>query len=290
MAISSIAILGGDLRQCYCAEYLLSLGWQVTCFHTLDFPYCGNIRFAPSLSEALPGAEVILAPTPLSKDSIHLYQANSQKPPCPLADLWDSLMPGQILAAHSIPEKTAAMLSEKGCKAFQLSQGEDFTAENSRLTAEGLLSEMIRQTPFSLSSANVLLLGYGHCGAAIGSMLLHICRSIYVLEWDLTKQSHAREQGLCPITPADFPETLPQCSLLANTIPAPVLEPKQLRDLSGSCHIFDIASAPFGFPTDITEKFLLPYFRVPGIPGRFSPAAAGQIIGKTIERILDYGL
>lgn len=290
MAISSIAILGGDLRQCYAAEYLLSLGWKVTCFHTLDFPYCGSIRPASGLAEALEGSEAILAPTPLSKDGISLYQANPQKPPCLLADLWHSAMPGQILAAHSIPEKTAAILSKKGCKTFQFSQAEDFTEENSRLTAEGLLSEIIRQTPFSLSSANVLLLGYGHCGAAIGSMLLPICRGIYVLEWDLTKQSHAREHGLCPITPADFPEVLPQCSLLINTIPAPVLEPQQWQNLPGSCHIFDIASAPFGFPSDITEKSLLPYFRVPGIPGRFSPAAAGQIIGKTIERILNYGL
>lgn len=290
MAISSIALLGGDLRQCYCAEYLLSLGWKAACFHTLDFPYHGNIRMATSLSEALAGAEVVLAPTPLSKDSASLYQADPQHSPCPLASLWESLAPGQILAAHSISGKTAELLAGKKCPVFQLSQSEAFTAGNSYLTAEGLLSEIIRLTPFSLPSANVLLLGYGHCGSAIGSLLLTFCRSVYVMEWDLARRAQAEKNGLKPVAAADFPEALPPCSILINTIPAPVLEPSQLQKLPGSCHIFDIASAPFGFPADTAEKYLLPYFRIPGIPGRFSPAAAGQLIGKTIERISDYGL
>ncbi len=290
MAISSIAILGGDLRQCYCAEYLLSLGWQATCFHTLDFPYHGKIRLAKSLAEALADAKVVLAPTPLSKDNALLYQSGSQHPSCPLAEIWDSMSPGQILAVHSIREQTARLLAEKNCPVFQFSQSETFTAGNSRLTAEGLLSEIIRLTPFSLASANVLLLGYGRCGSAIGNLLHPLCRTAYVVEWDLSHRAQAEKNGLTPVAAADFPEALPPCSLVINTIPAPVLEPGQLQRVPGSCHIFDIASAPFGFPADTTEKYLLPYFRIPGIPGRFAPADAGQLIGKTIERISDYGL
>ena len=73
-------------------------------------------------------------------------------------------------------------------------------------------------------------------------------------------------------------------------MPAPVLEPSSLLLLDSYCHIFDIASAPFGFPADITEKCLLPYYRLPGIPGRFSPISAGKMIGKTIERMTEHEL
>ena len=290
MAIPSIAILGGDLRQCYCAEYLLSVGWQVTCFHTPDFPFHGSIRIAGCLPQALEGTNIILAPTPLSKDNTWLFQADTQKPPCLLASLWDSLLPGQTLAAPSFGEETRLLLQEKSCRALQLSQAREYAVENSLLTAEGLLSEVIQKTPFSLSSAHVLLLGYGCCGSAIGKMLLPICRSITVLEWELGRQAQAKKDGICPVAAGSLPNVLPTCSLLINTIPAHVLEPQLMQKLPGSCHIFDIASAPFGFSKNITEKYLMPYFRVPGIPGRFSPATAGQVIGKTIERISDYGL
>ncbi len=290
MAIQSIAILGGDLRQCYCAEYLLSAGWQAACFHTPDFPYRNNVKNAESLSQAIQGAGVILLPTPLTKDRDCLFQAITQQAPCRLADLWDSLSPGQILAAHSIGPEIETPLLQKQCKPFPLCQSEEYAAANALLTAEGLLSEIIRQTPFSLSSSHVLLLGYGRCGSAIGRILRPLCDSISVLEWELDRKAEAEKNGLRTLTASALPKTLPTLSLLINTIPSHVLDQRLLQMLPSACHIFDIASAPFGFPPDTSERYLLPYFRLPGIPGRFSPAAAGQVIGKTIERISDYGL
>lgn len=290
MAISSITILGGDLRQCYTAEYLYALGWQVTCFHTPDFPYLPEIHRADSLSEALEHADLVLAPTPLSKDGTCLFQANSMESPCLLTELWNTMKPDQALAVHNIQQEISESLQQKGCRIFAFSKSPAFALENAMLTAEGLLSELIRYTPFSLSSANVLLLGYGCCGSAIGQLLHPICRSMYVLEQEPSKQRQAETNGICPVTWEDLSMILPQCSIVINTIPAPVLEPTQLQKLPGFCHLFDIASAPFGFPADVTEKYLLPYFRIPGIPGRFSPVTAGHITGKAIERMTDYAL
>lgn len=290
MAISSIAILGGDLRQCHTAEYLNSSGCQTACFHTLKFPCSPGIIQADSLSDALSEADVVLAPTPLTKDGVHLFQADSEQAPCLLSELWDGLGSGQIFAVYSLSSDIAQLLKEKGCQILQFSQLPVFARENAWLTAEGLLSELIRYTPFSLSSARVLLLGYGCCGSAISSLLHPLCRSIYVLEQEPEKQGLAEKKGICPIQEEDFSIVLPHCNMVVNTIPAFVLEPEEIRKLPGSCHIFDIASAPFGFSEDITEKFLLPYFRLPGLPGRFSPVSSGQMIGKIVERITDYVL
>ncbi|MCI8483201.1 MAG: hypothetical protein HFH41_02540 [Lachnospiraceae bacterium] len=289
MSTSSITILGGDLRQCYAAEYLLQAGWQVTCFHTPDFPWNAEISFADSISQALNASDLILAPTPLSKDGIHLFQTCSD-PPCLLTELWDALTPDKTFVVHSLPKETEQKLTQKGCPIFSFSQSPVFSAENALLTGEGLLAELIRYTPFSLSSANVLLLGYGCCGSAIGTLLHPICRSLSLLEQEEWKRSQAESKGICPITWEDFSKVLPTCSLVINTIPKQILEPAQIRLLSDACHIFDIASAPFGFPDDLTEQYLLPYFRLPGLPGRFSPITSGELIGKIIERITDYVL
>lgn len=288
MAKPSIAILGGDLRQCYAAEYLHTCGWDVTCFHTPNFPCNPGITLEPDLTQALAQAEIVLLPTPFSKDSIHLFQADEQHSPCRTEELQAALKPGQIVAAYSLSPDKAQELNEKKCKVFQFSQAPAFAKENALLTAEGLLSELIRYTPFSLSSARTLLLGYGCCGSAIGTLLHPLCRSIYLLEQDQEKQAHAEKKGICPIQKEDFSTALPRCNLVINTIPAAVLESEWIQELPGSCHIFDIASSPFGFPGNVTENYLLPYFRLPGLPGRFSPASAGQAIGKIIERITDY--
>lgn len=290
MAISSIAVLGGDLRQRYAAEYLCACGWQVSCSNTLDVPCDSKVTLDGSLPHALAHADVALLPTPLSKDGQYLFQANQAMPPCLLTELWGFLAPGQTLAVYSLPKSQADILKEKGCQVFQFGQLPIFSRENSLLTAEGLLSELIRCTPFSLASARVLLLGYGCCGSAIGTLLHPLCRSIYLLEQDLDKQAVAEKKGICPIQTEDFPTVLPHCNIIINTIPAAVMEPNQIRKLPGSCHIFDIASSPFGFPEDTAEKYALPYLRLPGLPGRFSPAASGKAIGKIIERITDYVL
>lgn len=287
---TSITILGGDLRQCYAAEYFRTLGWQTSCWHTPEFPFHSDIYVTDSLSLALEHSKLILAPAPLTRDGISLFQSEAIPDSFPLDLLWSELKEYHTFAALSLDDKHQQILEEKGCQILTFGACDFFTTENAMLTAEGLLAEVIRYTPFSLSSANVLLLGYGHCGAAIGKLFRPLCSGIYLLEQDAEKQKLAKNNDIFSVTPEYLPQILPQCQILINTIPAPVLEPSMLRLLHHSCHIFDIASAPYGFPVDITRKCLLPCYRLPGIPGRLSPVNAGELIGKTIERMTEHDL
>ncbi|MCI9083539.1 MAG: hypothetical protein HFI70_14915 [Lachnospiraceae bacterium] len=286
----SITIIGGDLRQCYAAEYFRMLGWQTTCWHTPEFPFHSDIYAAGSLRDAVEHSRLILAPAPLTRDGNNLFQPESIPFHCSLDSLWAELNADHTLAALSLNDTQKQILNSKGCKTLTFGSYDFFTAENAVLTAEGLLAEVIRYTPFSLSSANMLLLGFGRCGSAIGRLFHPLCRGIYLLEQDPQRQALAKSSSLFPVTAEDLPQILPQCQILINTIPAPVLEPSALCLLHHSCHIFDIASAPCGFPEDTTRKCLLPYYRLPGIPGRFSPVTAGELIGRTIERMTEHVL
>lgn len=289
MEISSVTVLGGDLRQCYTAEYLHSLGWEVMCYHTPNFPYSSGITQVDCLAQAFEDSDLILTPTPLTRDNTTLFQAEIY-PPCPLGDIWEMLNPAHNFAAFSLSTTHQKLLETIGCSVLTFSRIPFFQNQNALLTAEGLLSEVIRCTPFALSSANLLLLGYGCCGTAIGKLFLPLCNNIFLLEQDEEKQKDAQKKGISPLDKKDFSCVLPKCRLIINTIPAPVLELTELSQMHSSCHIFDIASAPFGFPADTTKKCLLPYFRIPGIPGRFSPVTAGEIIGRTIERMTKHAL
>lgn len=287
---TSITILGGDLRQCYTAEYFRTLGWQVTCWHTPKFPFHPGILSADSLSQAMEQSKFVLGPAPLTRDGISLFQSETVQPPCPLNSLWTELASHQTFAASSLSEEQQQTLQKKGCQILNYGMEPSFVEENAALTAEGLLAEVIRYTPFSLSSANILLLGYGHCGSAISALFRPLCRAVYLAEQDAEKQKAAKENGINTVSQEELCQVLPQCQIVINTVPSAVLEPGMLPLLHHSCHIFDIASAPYGFPPDTTRNCLLPCYRLPGIPGRFSPVTAGELIGRTIERMTEHVL
>ncbi len=290
MAISHITVLGGDLRQAYAAEYLSTCGFTVTCFQTPVFPFNSSVHVTDLLSEALYDTPVLLLPSPVSQDGVHLFQKNRNFSLVLLEELVRQLSPGQVIFCNGMPAAFHQQLTDQGGILYNLAEFPDFSAENARLTAEGLVSELIRYTPFSLSNTTTLLLGYGRCGEAIGPLLSNFGTRVYVLEQDIEKQEKADQSGLLALSSSEKDTILPHCNLIVNTIPDTVLTKNDLQLLSGNCHIFDIASAPFGFSPDITAEYFLPSFRLPGLPGKFSPQTSGIAIGKTIERMINHGI
>lgn len=289
MSILQITILGGDLRQAYAAEYLSLCGYQITCFQTPDFPYNSNIYLGESLKQAL-DTQVLFLPTPFSQDGVHLFQKNSSSPPITIEKLFQQIPQHMIVFHNGIPLPLQEQLKAQDCRLYSLSDSSEFTEINAQLTAEGLLSEVIRYTPFSLQNTATLLLGYGKCGNAIGPLFSALGTRVYVLEREVTKQLQAEENGLLALSDSEKTTILPHCDLVINTIPQQVLSEQELRLLPGDCHIFDIASSPFGFSADITVEFSLPCFRLSGLPGKFHPQTAGITAGKAIERMIHHGL
>lgn len=289
MAISQITLLGGDLRHAYTAEYLNSCGYVVTCFGTPDFPYQSNIQLAASPEQAL-HTDALFMPTPFSKDNTHLFQKSSSVPPIPISQLSGMLSHPMVIFHNGMPNIFQEQFENADCKLYALSDSSRFATENARLTAEGLLSEVIRYTPFSLENTRILLLGYGYCGAAIGTLFSTFESGIYVLEREISKQLQAEEHGLLALSEKEKKTILPRCNLVINTIPQQILTNEDLALLPGDCHIFDIASAPFGFSNDVSSRFAIPYFRLPGLPGKFHPKTAGIIAGNAIERMINHGL
>lgn len=289
MAISQITLLGGDLRHAYTAEYLNSCGYTVTCLGTPDFPHHTNIQRVTSLEQALE-TEALFMPTPFSKDGVHLFQKNTTVSSISISELLSRLSHHMAIFHNDMPTVFQEQFESAGGRLYALSDSLEFAVANAKLTAEGLLSDVIRYTPFSLKNVRILLLGYGRCGSAIGTLFSAFETGIYVLERELSKQLQAEEHGLLALSENEKKTILPSCNLVINTIPQAVLTQEELALLPGDCHIFDIASAPFGFSNDICSEFAIPYFRLSGLPGKFHPKTAGIIAGKTIERMIYHGL
>ena len=54
------------------------------------------------------------------------------------------------------------------------------------------------------------------------------------------------------------------------------------KSINGDTIIIDLASYPYGIDESIVSEYDLKYFRELGIPGRYAPQSAGEIIAKTI--------
>lgn len=292
MSPATIAVLGGDLRQSYLAAYLCRLGHDVTCYATPDLSLQSECPFRTGhLREALAGARLVLCPVPLSTDGCTLSMCDADENPLPLKELILSLHPGQLLAGGGLPESFWEDCRRKEVTPFDYLMQEEFLRANAALTAEGLLGILLRETPFSLVDRRVLLLGYGRCGQEIAGLLSCFSVKLSVGEKEPLLLAQAASKGFAAFSPEKNPKALSSFDLVINTVPGRVLDITHLHNLSPHCQLFDIASAPFGFDWESAHSRGLSLVRCSGIPGKWMPETAGELMGKIIsERMLSHGV
>lgn len=302
MSFHSAAVLGGDLRQRYLAEYMHKLGYAVTCFGVAPLPAAEaspprpedpgiSVSTAHSLKEALRDARLVICPMPFSRDNSCLAAWPLPDRPIFLEQLKNTLEPGQLLIGGGIPKAFAASCFRKQVPVIELMEDEALAQANAGLTAEGLLASLISNTPFSLAGQKLLLLGYGRCGQKIGTLLRCFSMQISVFDQKPERLAQARKRNMAVWKPEAFASCPMDFDLIVNTIPAQLLTSLSLARLPKHCILFDIASAPFGFQPEAVKALGLKLVRCPGIPGVMTPQTAGEMIGKTIsERMLSHGL
>ena len=75
--------------------------------------------------------------------------------------------------------------------------------------------------------------------------------------------------------------------IIINTVPSQELKQVHYKKISKNCVLFEIASAPYGLSKSLADKFHLSLFTCPGIPGKYSPKNAVELIAKFIISYLE---
>ena len=96
----------------------------------------------------------------------------------------------------------------------------------------------------------------------------------------------AREYGILGKNIFDLKNNLNDYDVIINTIPAKVLPLSKLKDAKKSCYILDLASYSGAEMCDINSLGLA-YDNALGIPGKYSPKTAGEILAQSILRNLE---
>ena len=151
-----------------------------------------------------------------------------------------------------------------------------YLTENAAITADCALkiAAPLLETTWKLS--RVLIIGWGRIGKKLGKLLTGLGAQVTVCARKASDRALLRALGYEAIDLSGLPAILPDCDLLFNTAPAPILDAKQL-DACPRCIPIDLASVQ-----GLSGKRVLP---ARGLPGRLAPRASGQLIADTVLRL-----
>ena len=168
---------------------------------------------------------------------------------------------------------------------YDYTKNECFAIENAYLTAEAALSVAIQNSSGTLINSPVLICGYGRIGKAMHRYLQAFTSDITVCIRSVNAKALAHSLTADVIS---FDE-LKQCDryrYIFNTVPHPVFNEKELASVSKNALLIDLASFPGGVDKHFAQHYGINHILASGLPGKYSPEAAGTIVANTVKSII----
>lgn len=262
----TIGIIGGDLRQRFLSEVL---EMPVVFFANEIIQEDKKIKKVTLLSELVENCDLIILPIPFSKDKKNIYSIFWNEE-IPVRDFILSLKKNNIIIGGPFTKEEEKSIKEKGVKIIKITDLETFKSKNAIPTAEGVISEIICKLDTTIYNSHGLVLGYGYCGKRISKTLVDLGAKIDVYTEDEYEKKEIIKKNLNLLE--DFNNSY---DFIINTIPKAILLTEEILKTT---NIF----------IDITDAYNIEnsiFIKMRGIPGKYSPRAAGIIIGEIINDI-----
>lgn len=264
-----LLFVGGDKRRLYTEQYFSSKGYEAVSFEAKPREFYDS---------AEKGRTVIL-PLPFTRDKLTIAGSSMS-----IEELFEFLKAGDAVIGGMITEDFISELSKKGVKVFDYYR-EDMILENAELTALALF-EVLAENNIDINGANFVITGFGRTAKAIAKYFSERNIVFSVTARSENAENQASASSFNYVKLCNFTDKINEFDVIINTVPALILDEALLKRAKTNAVIVDIASAPFGVEKETAEKCGLKLIRALGLPGKYYPERAGELIGKAAESLL----
>ncbi len=242
-----IYVAGYDARMDYAAKSLQDAGFEVTSAPCAQ--ECGALVLSVRCSDA---------------DRKHVQQAQQR----------GAYVIGGMLPVH-------------GERCFDYMKDEAFLYENARITAEGAIMLLGAELAGTLYGADIAIVGMGRIAECMCRMLcaLGVRTTVYARRPEALARARALGAATICFT-GTLKDLIARHDAVCNTVPHVLLHEGLLSELGQDVLLLELASAPGGFDMAAVERYGLHYVNGQGLPGKYAPRAAGELIANYTVKVL----
>lgn len=250
----TLGILVVDGRQTYMGKLLSEKGYQVRMWSEGD--------------EGVGDAHVVILPVPVSRvrDQKWLIEALRQHK--------DTI---ELCLGGVFGEELVKALREVEIPWSDVLRDPEVAVRNAIATAEGTVAELSKLMPVNIEGSNVIVMGFGKCGKPIAEKLYCMGANVSVVARSERALSLAHYFGFMDY-PMDAEIPFAKADAVINTIPALVINKREINLLQPDAVVLDIASAPGGCNFPYLKERGIAHKLALGLPGIYSPKTSGEIL------------
>ncbi len=270
--------LGGDLRQKYACDYL-----KIYNIYSEFYP---DFILNENMKNTIQNASIIALPIPISKDEQYLNISGESL--IDLNAILSLLNNGQMVLGGKFTDQARNYLLNKRIHYIDYFDIESFQIQNALLSAEGAIYYAKQRLDSGISGLDIAILGFGRIGKILAYLLSSQGAKITVCTRRESDIAWCKLVGFNAVkikiwgNVSNLERLDCDYDVIFNTIPYRIMDETFAKKYNYNTMIIDLASYPFGIDELILKEYNLKYYRELGIPGRYAPKSAGEIIGETI--------
>ncbi len=250
----TIAVIGGDKRMLYAAQFLKQNGFVVLLFgFNEDYAKLYNLPLAKSLQETLSKSNIVLLPLPCTGNdetlNTPLYDGTIT-----LANLFTLIIEKQTLFAGKINNKIMDGLVQNNVSVFDYTNREEFSVLNAIPTAEGALQIAMENTVCTLNGTQCLVTGFGRIAKVLAHYLQGLGADVSICARKPSDLAWMRAYGYPHFPIKELTLNINDYDIIFNTVPECIFTDKVLQETKKDALIIDLASKPGGAGVFLDKK------------------------------------
>lgn len=244
-----------------------------------------RIRRCSSLEEALYGARVAVLPVPLMNPDGTVYAPHASVPFRLMQEHLSRMAAGAHIVVGKANEDLRKAAEAAGVTVHEYESDSDLMLLRAPAIAEGAIRVAIERSPFTIHGTPIVVTGFGRIASVLAASLIALKAKLHVIARRPEARAAAYAIGAEAHDFEEIPQLFPQVLILFNTVPAQIILEDQLKHLSKSALVIDLAAPPGGIDLEAAKRLELNSFWARGL-GASAPSSVARSQWIGVDRII----